>query len=48
MARKGIVDRGLYSKPNFQGKVLWYVRMFHNGKSKKFGPFAKKTMTREF
>jgi site-specific recombinase XerD len=48
MARKGRVDRGLYTKPNVQGKVLWHVRLFHNGKGKKFGPFLTKTKAREF
>ncbi len=48
MARKGRVDRGLYSKPNVQGKLLWYVRLFHHGKGNRFGPFPTKTMAREF
>jgi site-specific recombinase XerD len=48
MARKGRVDRGLYTKPNVQGKVLWHVRLFHNGKGNKFGPFSTKTMARDF
>lgn len=48
MARKGRLDRGLFAKPNVQGKLLWYVRLFHNRKSKKFGPFSTKTMAREF
>ncbi|MCB9774687.1 MAG: site-specific integrase [Nitrospiraceae bacterium] len=48
MARKGRVDRGLYSKPNVQGKLLWYVRLFHHGKGNRFGPFTTKTMAREF
>ena len=48
MARKGRVDRGLYAKPDVQGKQWWHVRLFHNGKSRKFGPFTTKTMAREF
>ena len=32
MARKGRVDRGLYTKTNAPGKLMWHVRLFHNGK----------------
>ncbi len=48
MARKGRVDRGLYTKINAQGKLMWHVRLFHNGKGNKFGPFSTKTMARDF
>ncbi len=48
MARKGRLDRGLYTKTNVQGKLVWCVRLFHNGKGKKFGPFTTKTMARDF
>ena len=48
MARKGRLDRGLYTKTNVQGKLVWCVRLFHNGKGNKFGPFTTKTMARDF
>ena len=48
MARKGRQDRGLYQRTNAQGKLCWHVRLFHNGKGNKFGPFPTKTMARDF
>jgi len=48
MARKGRVDRGLYQKPDSQGKPRWYVRLFHEGKEQRFGAFPNKTKAREF
>jgi len=48
MARKGRLDRGLYAKPNVQGKLVWYVRLYHNGKERRFGSFPTKTKAREF
>ena len=32
MARKGHQDRGLLSKLDTAGKLLWYVRLMHDGK----------------
>ncbi len=48
MARNGRVDRGLYQKPNAQGKPQWYVRLFHEGKEQRFGAFPNKTQARAF
>ena len=48
MARKGHVDRGLMSKADSTGKLLWYVRLMHNMKERRFGSFPTKTKAREF
>lgn len=48
MARPGRKDRGLYSKRDTAGKVLWYVRLYHQGKDRRFGSFPTKTKAREF
>ena len=48
MARKGHQDRGLLSKPDASGKLLWYVRLMHEGKERRFGSFPTKTKAREF
>jgi len=48
MARKGRMDRGLLSKPDSAGKVMWYVRLYHDGKERRFGSFPNKTSAREF
>jgi len=48
MARKGRVDRGLFLKPDSQGKLKWYVRLYHEGKEQRFGAFPTKTKGREF
>ena len=39
MARKGHQDRGLLSKLDTTGKTLWYVRLMHDGKERRFGSF---------
>lgn len=48
MARKGRMDRGLLSKPDSAGKVMWHVRLYHEGKERRFGSFPNKTKAREF
>ena len=48
MARKGRQDRGLYQRTNAQGKAVWYVRLYHEGKERHFGSFPTKTKAREF
>jgi site-specific recombinase XerD len=48
MARKGRLDRGLMQKKDGTGKVVWYVRLYHNGRERRFGSFPTKTQAREF
>jgi integrase len=48
MARKGHQDRGLLSKLDSTGKALWYVRLMHEGKERRFGSFPTKTKARQF
>ena len=49
MARKGRVDRGLISKPDATGKkLLWSVRLYHEGKELRYGGFKTKTEARDF
>ncbi len=48
MARKGHQDRGLMSKTDTTGKTLWYVRLMHDGKDRRFGSFPTKTKARQF
>ena len=48
MARAGRKDRGLLSKLDSSGKALWYVRLYHEGRERRFGSFSTKTKAREF
>jgi len=48
MARKGRLDRGLLCKKDSTGKLLWYVRLYHEGRERRFGSFKSKTKAREF
>ena len=48
MARAGRKDRGLLSKLASTGKLLWYVRLYHEGKERRFGSFSTKTSARVF
>ena len=48
MARAGRKDRGLLSKPDSTGKPVWYVRLYHDGRERRFGSFSTKTKAREF
>lgn len=48
MARAGRKDRGLLSKPDSTGKQLWYVRLYHEGRERRFGSFSNKTQARDF
>ena len=48
MARAGRKDRGLLSKQDLSGKVVWSVRLYHEGKERRFGSFTTKTQARDF
>jgi integrase len=48
MARKGRLDRGLMQKKDVNGKLVWYVRLYHQGKERRFGSFKTKTQARDF
>mgnify|MGYP001199980781 CR=1 FL=1 len=48
MARKGRIDRGLLQKHDAEGKKIWYVRLHHEGKERRFGSFSTKTSARDF
>jgi integrase len=48
MARAGRKDRGLLSKTDSTGKKVWYVRLYHEGKERRFGSFKNKTEARDF
>lgn len=48
MARAGRKDRGLLSKKDSTGKPVWYVRLYHEGKERRFGSFKNKTEARDF
>ena len=48
MARAGRKDRGLLAKKGSTGKTLWHVRLYHEGKERRFGSFSTKTAARDF
>ena len=48
MARAGRKDRGLVSKADAAGRMVWSVRLWHEGKERRFGSFPTKTKAREF
>ena len=48
MARTGRKDRGLLSRTDAAGTRVWYVRLWHEGKERRFGSFTTKTAAREF
>src|SRR5215831_5353578 len=48
MARAGRRDRGLLSKKDSTGKPVWYVRLYHEGRERRFGSFSTKTAARDF
>src|SRR5215470_17961514 len=48
MARAGRKDRGLLSRVDAAGTRLWYVRLWHEGRERRFGSFSNKTKAREF
>lgn len=48
MARMGRKDRGLLSRINAAGEKVWYVRLWHEGRERRFGSFPTKTKAREF
>ena len=48
MARLGRKDRGLLAKKDSTGKLVWYVRLYHEGQERRFGAFKNKTEARDF
>ena len=48
MARAGRKDRGLLAKKDSTGKTVWYVRLYHEGRERRFGSFSTKTAARDF
>jgi hypothetical protein len=48
MARAGRKDRGLLAKKDSTGKPVWYVRIYHEGRERRFGSFSTKTAARDF
>jgi integrase len=48
MARLGRKDRGLLSRLDTAGSKMWYVRLWHDGRERRFGSFPTKTNAREF
>ncbi len=48
MARAGRRDRGLLPKQDSTGKPVWYVRLYHEGRERRFGSFSTKTAARDF
>lgn len=48
MARTGRKDRGLLSKSDSTGKPVWSVRLWHEGRERRFGSFKTKTDARDF
>lgn len=48
MARAGRKDRGLLSRTDAAGEKVWYVRLWHDGRERRFGSFPTKTKAREF
>ena len=48
MARAGRKDRGLLAKKDSTGKPVWYVRLYHEGRERRFGSFSTKTAARDF
>jgi integrase len=49
MARAGRKDRGLVPKCDADGKIVgWIVRLYHEGRDRRFGTFPTKTEARDF
>lgn len=48
MARAGRKDRGLLARKDSTDKLVWYVRLYYEGKERRFGSFSTKTAAREF
>lgn len=48
MARAERKDRGLLRKPDLTGKLVWFVRLYHEGRERRFGSVPTKTKAREF
>ncbi len=50
MARRDRKNRGLLNRPipGTKGKLKWFVRLWHEGKERRFGSFTTKTEARSF
>jgi hypothetical protein len=48
MARKGRVNRGLLQRTDTAGSTVWYVRLWHDGRERRFGSFRTKSEARRF
>src|SRR3989442_723940 len=49
MARAGRKDRGLLARKDTDGKIVgWTVRLWHEGRERRFGTFPTKTEARDF
>ena len=49
MARADRKDRGLLPKKDGEGKIVgWIVRVYHEGRDRRFGAFETKTQARDF
>jgi integrase len=49
MARLGRKDRGLLPKKDAEGRILgWIVRLWHEGRERRFGAFETKSLARDF
>ena len=41
MARAGRKDRGSLSKPDLTGKLVWFVRLYHEGRGLSVRQFSQ-------
>lgn len=48
MARAGRKDRELLQKKDATGKTIWHVRLYHEGRERRFGSFKNITEARDF
>ena len=46
--KKSLGDRGLLKKLDAAGEPAWYVRLYYEGKERRFGSFSTKTAARDF
>ena len=47
MARPPQKERGLYTRKDAEGKILWYCRAYLNGREQRVGPFLTKTEAKD-
>jgi hypothetical protein len=40
--------KGLRKRVGADGKILWYVRLWHDGRERLFGSFPTKTLAKDF